>query len=84
MTARFAELPYDLVRDIADEILDLPGVVAVGYRYITHKPPRDCGMGVRGSGSCEAFPSYTRQYFFHLGYFTHQGSSALAIMTSCI
>ena len=38
MTARFAELPHSLVRDIADEILNLPGVAAVGYD-ITHKPP---------------------------------------------
>ncbi len=38
MTARFAELPHDLVRDMADEILNLPGVAAVGYD-ITHKPP---------------------------------------------
>ena len=33
-----AELPHSLVRDIADEILNLPGVAAVGYD-ITHKPP---------------------------------------------
>ena len=38
MTARFAELPHNLVRDIAGETLDLPGVAAVGYD-ITHKPP---------------------------------------------
>ena len=38
MTARFAELPHNLVRDMADEILNLPGVAAVGYD-ITHKPP---------------------------------------------
>ena len=38
MTARFAELPHSLVRDMADEILDLPSVAAVGYD-ITHKPP---------------------------------------------
>ena len=37
MTARFAELLHDLGRNIADEILDLPGVAAVGYD-ITHKP----------------------------------------------
>ena len=37
MTARFAELPHNLVRDIAGEIPDLPGVAAVGYD-ITHKP----------------------------------------------
>ncbi len=37
MTARFAELPHSLVCDIADEILNLSGVAAVGYD-ITHKP----------------------------------------------
>ena len=39
MTTRFAELPHNLVRDMAEEILNLPGVAAVGYD-ITHKPPR--------------------------------------------
>ena len=38
MTARFAELSHSLVRDMAGEILNLPGVAAVGYD-ITHKPP---------------------------------------------
>jgi len=38
MTARFTELPRDLVREIADEILKVDGVSAVCYD-VTHKPP---------------------------------------------
>ena len=38
MTVRFAESPHNLVRDIAGEILNLPGVAAVGYDEI-YKPP---------------------------------------------
>ena len=38
MTARFAALPRDLVREIAAAILKLPGIAAVCYD-ITHKPP---------------------------------------------
>ncbi len=38
MTARFATLPRDLVREMAAEIWKLPGIAAVCYD-ITHKPP---------------------------------------------
>ena len=38
MTARFAALPRDLVREMAAAILKLPGIAAVCYD-ITHKPP---------------------------------------------
>ncbi len=38
MTARFAALPHNLVREIAADILKVPGIAAVCYD-ITHKPP---------------------------------------------
>ena len=38
MTARFATLPRDLVREMAAAILKLPGIAAVCYD-IAHKPP---------------------------------------------
>ena len=38
MTARFSELPMDLLVQLAGEILDLGGVEAVFYD-VTHKPP---------------------------------------------
>ena len=38
MTARFSELPWDLIQDLGDQILALSGVAAVFYD-VTHKPP---------------------------------------------
>ena len=38
MTARFSALPFDFVRKLAREILDVGGVEAVFYD-VTHKPP---------------------------------------------
>ena len=38
MTARFTELPLELVRSTADEMLNVDGVAAVCYD-VTHKPP---------------------------------------------
>ena len=38
MTARFAELPRDLLNDLAADLLVLDGVEAVCYD-VTHKPP---------------------------------------------
>ena len=38
MTARFAELPRELVQGMAERILSLPGIGAVLYD-VTHKPP---------------------------------------------
>jgi GMP synthase (glutamine-hydrolysing) len=42
MTARFAELPWDLVNPLAARLLALPGVRAVFYD-VTHKPPATFG-----------------------------------------
>jgi len=38
MTARFAELPQEVVQEMAGRIMSLPGIVAVFYD-VTHKPP---------------------------------------------
>ena len=38
MTARFAELSPELVREMGQKILALPGICAVLYD-VTHKPP---------------------------------------------
>ena len=38
MTARFAELPHELLQDMGERILSLPGIGAVLYD-VTHKPP---------------------------------------------
>ena len=42
MTARFAELPWDLVEPVSQELMGLPGVRAVFYD-VTHKPPATFG-----------------------------------------
>ncbi len=42
MTARFAELPWDLVELVSQELMGLPGVRAVFYD-VTHKPPATFG-----------------------------------------
>jgi len=38
MTARFSELPQEVVQEMADRIISLPGIVAAFYD-VTHKPP---------------------------------------------
>ncbi|HEX9844433.1 MAG TPA: glutamine-hydrolyzing GMP synthase, partial [bacterium] len=42
MTAQFAQIDWDILDPLADELLRLPGIQAVFYD-VTHKPPATFG-----------------------------------------